>query len=143
MTDLKAQLDCVRGYSPAAATTDTTPIVSQIVDLEGSNGALIIVATGAQTDINATFDLKIEEGNDGALGDAANVALAQLVSGGEVTANPMTSYLNYADDNEVHTIGYIGNKRYLRVTITPAASHDSGNAFFTIVVAKGGLRKQS
>ena len=35
--------------------------------------------------------------------------------------------LDFADDNKAFKIGYIGPKRYVRVTITPA--NNTGNAF--------------
>jgi len=135
--DLYNELSAARGQSPAAAVTDTTAQVSQIVDLQGCNGALVAVLLGALADVDATFNLLVEHGDDSALADAATVAAAQLVG---LTSGSVTSWFTFAADDTVKTFGYIGNKRYLRYTITPVAN--SGNVFLASCVLKGGRSKQ-
>ena len=43
------------------------------------------------------------------------------------------------DDDEVRKIGYIGDKRYVRLTITPAAN--TGNADLSAIAVLAGVRK--
>lgn len=81
-----------------------------IIDLQGYEGALIICYSGALT-TDTVF--KLEHGNDSGLSDAADVPDSQLL-GSEPT-------LLAATDNEVATFGYIGDKRYLRVSTTAGA----------------------
>lgn len=75
-----------------------------IVDTQGYEEALIVVASGALS-VDTVFAL--EHGDAANLSDAADVPDAELV-GSEPT-------LLAATDNEIATFSYIGSKRYLRV----------------------------
>lgn len=121
-SDLHNNIYPKRGLSPAAAGTDNTPYVSQIVDTAGFDSVEFVILIGANTDVNATFAVLFEDGNDPGLSDNAAVDDAYLL-GTETLAG-----FQYDDDNEVRKIGYIGTKRYCRVTITPSGN-DSGNIF--------------
>jgi hypothetical protein len=122
MRDLHITVYPKRAISPVAAGTDNTPIVSQILDTQGFEAAELLINIGANTDANATFAVLIEHGDAANLSDAAAVPDAQLL-GTEALAG-----FQFDDDNEQRKIGYIGNKRYLRATITPSGN-DSGNIF--------------
>lgn len=123
MRDLCNDLDVKRGVSPAAATTDNTAYVSQIIDLADSEGALYVILTGGETDADATFTTLVESGNDSGLSDATATPDDQL-NGTEALA----SFL-FSDDNKVFKVGVrSGYKRYARVTVTPA-NNNSGNVF--------------
>lgn len=124
MRDLHNNIYPKRGLSPVAAGTDNTPYVSQIVDTLGFNAVEFIILIGANTDADATFAVLFEDGDAANLSDNAAVADADLL-GTEALAG-----FQFDDDNEVRKIGYIGNKRYCRVTITP-----SGNAAGNIFIA--------
>lgn len=119
--DIHNHLNFKRGISPAAAGTDNTAFVSQIVDTRGYGAVEFAILTGSLADADATFTVLVEDGDAANLSDAAAVADAELL-GLESQAS-----FTFADDDKVFKIGYIGNKRYVRVTITPAAN--SGNAF--------------
>lgn len=119
--DLHNNINFKRGISPAAAVADNTPLVSQIVDTLGFESAEFAILTGALADADATFTVLVEEGDAANLSDAAAVADADLL-GLEATAS-----FTFADDDKVFKIGYRGNKRYARVTVTPGAN--AGNAF--------------
>lgn len=119
--DLMNRLAPARGISPAAAVTDNTAQVSQIFDTQGMMGIAFLAIFGALADADATFTLLMEEGDEADLSDAAAVADAQLI-GTEALAS-----VDQDADNTVTKIGYIGSKRYVRATITPAGN--AGNAF--------------
>ncbi len=121
--DMINDLGIARGLSPAAATTDNTARVSEILDVQGKHAVGYIILIGANTDTNATFATLVEHGDLANLGDATAVDDADLVLT-EVSA----SFEADDDDNEVRKIGYRGNKRYVRVTVTPTGN-DSGNVF--------------
>lgn len=121
MRDLMNNLDCKRGISPAAAVADNTPFVSQIVDLQGSDSAMFVILSGALADPDATFTALVEHGEQANLSDATAVPDEGL-NGTEALAG-----FNFGADDKVFKIGYRGDKRYARVTITPA--NNTGNVF--------------
>lgn len=99
-----------------AATVDLTPVVSGIVDRQGFDSLTFAVITGTLADADATFTTLVEDGDDPALADAAAVADADLI-GTEALAS-----FTFAADQKAFKIGYIGGKRFARVTVTPAAN---------------------
>ncbi len=121
MRDLLNNIDLKRGILPAAAVTDNTAFVSQILDVRGLNSATFAILTGSLADADATFTVLVEEGDQANLADAAAVADDDLI-GTEALAS-----FTFADDNKVFKVGYRGGKRYVRVTVTP--SNNTGNAF--------------
>jgi hypothetical protein len=126
MRDLANSLAVRRAISPAAAAqTDNTPIVSQIVDLAGFSGAMFTISAGALADADATFTTLLEHG------DASNLSDAAAVPDSQLTGTEAAASFTFADDNVVKKLGYVGPKRYLRLTITPA--NNTGAAIFTAV----------
>lgn len=115
MKDLHNNIHVKRVISPVSVA-DTTAQVGQIIDRQGYNSLEYLIATGSIADADATFTILLEEGDDASLTDAAAVADADLL-GTEVLAA-----FQYDDDNEVRKLGYKGNKRYTRLTITPVAN---------------------
>lgn len=139
MRDLHNNIKASRALSPVAATTDNTAYVSQILDTAGFFSAEFIGITGSLADADATFTVLVEDGDDSALSDNAAVADVFLLGteAGTVTAGAAVTGAapGFADDNKTFKIGYIGPKRYVRVTITPAAN--SGNIFLAGVWIQG------
>lgn len=120
--DLHNNIHPLVGIAPVAARTDNTAIVSNIVDTAGYGSCEFVIVTGTNTDANATFAVLVEDGDQANLSDNAAVADTFLL-GTEALAG-----FTYADDAETRKIGYVGNKRYVRVTVTPSGN-DSGNIF--------------
>jgi len=116
MRDLHNNVQVKRAISPVNAGSGDTPIVSQIIDRLGYDTLEFVIATGSLADANATFTALVEESDDSALSGGTAVADADLL-GTEVTAS-----FAFGDDDEVRKIGYVGNKRYVRLTITPAGN---------------------
>jgi hypothetical protein len=115
MRDLYSNLTIRRAISPVSEA-GTTALVSQIIDRQGFDSLVFAIATGSIADADATFTVLVEAGDNSALSDAAAAADAEL-NGTEALAA-----FQFDDDNETRKIGYIGNKRYVRLTITPAAN---------------------
>jgi hypothetical protein len=132
MRDLANSIAVRRAISPAAATTDNTPFVSQIIDLAGFDKMMFVINAGALADADATFTTLVEHGDQANLSDAAAVPDSQL-TGTEAAAS-----LTFADDNAVKKIGYVGPKRYVRLTVTPA--NNTGNAFISAVALLSSAR---
>lgn len=130
LRDLHNNIDVKRGLSPVAAGTDNTPYVSEIVDTAGYGSVEFILQIGANTDADATFTVLFEDGNASNLSDNAAVADDYLL-GTEALAS-----FTFADDNKCRKIGYIGTKRYCRVTVTPA-NNGAGNIYMAGVWLRG------
>lgn len=134
MKDLHNNIHPRRGISPAAAVTNNTAFVSQIVDTQGHESCEFILLTGSIADVDATFTVLFEDGDAANLSDAAAVADTELL-GTEALATPL-----FSDDDSVFKIGYAGGKRYCRVTVTPAAN--TGNIFMNGVWILGNARSK-
>lgn len=133
MRDLHNDVKYSRAISPAAATTNNDPWVSQILDTANFANNELVIALGSLADSDATFTVLLEEGAQSNLSDNSAVADADMI-GTEATAS-----FQYDDDNETRKLGYKGTKRYIRATITPA--NNTGNAFCSAVWAQSGARK--
>lgn len=129
MRDLFNNVTPKRCISPAAAVTDNTPFVGQIVDRSGYGSLTYLINLGALADADATFTVLLEEGDQANLSDAAAVADADLIGTEALAA------FTFADDNGLRKLGYKGAKRYTRLTITPA--NNTGNAFVSAVALLG------
>lgn len=129
LLDLHNNIKCSRGISPAAATTDNTAFVSQICDTANFGSCEFVFIVGSIADADVSFTVLVEDGDNASLTDNAAVNDVFLL-GTEAGAAP-----GYADDNKVFKIGYIGPKRYVRVTITPA--NNTGNIFLAGVWVQG------
>ena len=112
MRDLHNNIHVARAISPVSVA-DNTAQVSQIIDRQGYQSLEFLIATGSVADADATFVVLVEDGDNSGLSDAASVTDANLL-GTEALAG-----FQYDDDNEVRKIGYIGDKRYVRLTVTP------------------------
>jgi hypothetical protein len=121
--------------APAAAVTDNTATVSSIIDCQGYDSVSLEIVTGTLTDADATFTTLLEEGDASNLSDAATVAEADMVSQNIGTAAMTAMSYNFADDGETRTVGYVGKKRYIRLTITPA--NNTGNHFVAGIARLG------
>jgi hypothetical protein len=130
--DLHNNILVSRGLSPVAATTDNTAYTSQIIDTANYAATEFIWAAGSIADADVTFTLLVEDGDVANLSDAAAVADAYLL-GTEASGAPLLG-----SDNATGKIGYIGPKRYVRVTITPA--NNTGNIFLSGVWVQAGPR---
>lgn len=127
----QANLLTVRPVIAPAANTDlgTTPLVGTVIDRVGYESLTYGIVTGTLSDANATYAVLLEESdvdNDG----FTAVADADMI-GTEAAAG-----FTYADDSETRKLGYIGNKRYTRLTITPTGA-DSGNSPIAAVAILG------
>jgi hypothetical protein len=130
MRDQSNNLHILNAISPIAARTNNTAIVSSIIDRRGYDSLTFGIAVGTNTDADATFTVLVEDGENSALSDAAAVSDDNLVG-----TEALASY-TFADDAESRKIGYVGGKRYVRLTITPAGN-DSGNIFLAALAILG------
>lgn len=120
--DIANNVTLKRALAPVAARTDNTAIVSEILDTRDFAGSFLAIQIGANTDTNVTFTVLLEES------DAANMSGATAVADVDMNGTELLAGFQFDDDNECRKLGYTGNRRYIRATITPAGN-DAGNIF--------------
>ena len=120
------------GLKPVIApvvVSDNTAQVGAIVDSAGYNSVTYAILTGTLADADATFTVLLEEGNAANLSDGGAVADVDLLG-----TEALASFI-FSDDGVARKLGYIGNKRYTRLTVTPAGN--SGSAPIAAVALLG------
>lgn len=129
--DFMNQIQTVALIPPTAALVNAnTPYVSSIIDTAGYEGVTFVLITGSNTDADATFTTLLEDGDDSALADHAAVSAANTIGTAALAS------FTFADDNKTRKIGYVGGKRYCRVTVTPV-NNDAGSVFLAGVAILG------
>ena len=100
----------------AVAVANNDAQVGAIIDTRGFNSLAFLLVTGVLVDSDATFVILIEDGDDSGLSDNAAVA--------DIFLEPVEATVNFdfGDDSVVRKIAYTGPKRYVRMTVTPAAN---------------------
>lgn len=127
--DITNILHVVPLFEPKAAVTDNTAIVSAIIDTRGYNGCMLSWVTGTNADTDATVTCLVEDG------DAANLSDNAAVDDKYLNGLETVASYTFADDVECRKIGYVGPKRYVRVTLTPA--NNTGNVFVAGIAVLG------
>ena len=113
--ELHNNISAVRVISPISQAGNTA-MVGAIMDMQGFSAAEFLITLGTITTAGTTYTALLEEGAVANLSDAAAVADADLLG-----TEALASFV----DSEVNTtkkLGYKGNKRYIRLTMTPAGN---------------------
>lgn len=126
--DLHNNLDFKRAISPVSVA-DNTAQVSQIIDRQGYGSLEFVIATGSLADADATFAVLVEHG------DVANLSDAVAAPDDDLLGTEALAGFIFSDDDKVRKIGYRGIKRYVRLTITPAANASA--ALLTAIAVLG------
>ncbi len=131
MRDIASNIVIRPCIAPAAnSNLGTTPLVGAIIDRLGYESLAYAIQTGTLSDVDATYTVLLEES------DAANMDAANAVADADLIGTEAAAGFTFANDGVVRKLGYIGNKRYTRLTITPAAA-DSGNSPIAAVAILG------
>lgn len=134
MRDQMNELHFVMALAPVAtALAADTAQVCAIIDRQGYQSLTYLIQTGTLADANATFAVTMEHGDDSGLSDTAAVASTDLVG-----TLALASF-QFDDDSEPRKIGYVGAKRYTRLTITPTGN--SGAAPMSVTAVLGNPSK--
>lgn len=136
MRSLLEHVDLKVAIVPQTATNDDTAIVGEIIDRRNFEALLFAIILGTLTDANATFAVTMEHGDAANLSDTEAVAAADL-DGATASATALANAaFTFAADKLCRKIGYVGNKRYVRLTITPTGNN-SGAAPVSAVAILG------
>ena len=128
MKDLHNNIECRRSIS-SHQVSDNTAAVGQIIDGINAEAIEYVINVGTLADADATFTVLLEDGDDSALSDNAAVVDGFLL-GTEALAS-----FTFAADDTVRKLGYIGPKRYTRLTITPASNTGAADIGAVAIVA--------
>jgi hypothetical protein len=130
MRDLANNI-AVRPVIAPAANTDlgTTPLVGTVIDSLGFESLVYAISLGTLSDADATYAVLLEESDASGSGYTA-------VADDDMVGTEAEAGFTFADDGEARKLGYIGNKRYTRLTITPTGA-DSGNSPISAVAILG------
>lgn len=139
MRDLMNSIHTARAISPVSVA-DNTAQVSQIIDLQGYDGCTFVILTGSLADADVTFTALVEEGDAANLSDAAAVADADLIGATATLTPEQAASFQFDDDNETRKVGYLGNKRYVRLTITPSNNASAALISAVAVLAHASLQ---
>lgn len=135
MRDMLNQIHPLVAIAPAAAAiADNTAQVSAIIDRQGYDSLTFLIVTGTLADLDATFAVTMDHG------DVANLSDAAAVSATDLVGTLALAGFNFADDAETRKIGYVGAKRYVRLTITP--SNNTGAAPMAAIALLGNPARQ-
>lgn len=128
MKDLANVITPKRVLSPVSTDADTA-LVGEIIDKKGFESVTYVIATGSIGDANATFTVLLEES------DSSNMASASAVADADLIGTEALAAFQYDDDNETRKLGYIGSKRYTRLTITPSGNSGTPSGALLSAVA--------
>lgn len=134
MRDIVSNIQLRRAISPQSSANDTA-VVSSIIDRQGFDSLGFLIAIGSIGDADATFTVLVEHGSAANLADAAAVPDDQLVTQTVGTAPEAAAGFTFAADDQVRKIGYVGDRRYVRLTITPLNNSGTPSAAFLAAVA--------
>ena len=143
MKDNYNNIDIVQAVAPVTVLNDTVPAAKEI-DLAGGMSAVIEVSCGAKgAGDTGTIALKVEHADDDGTGSAGSYASVEgkdmlgvtpvsgvvlTLPGGAVAAN-------------VYKYGYVGGKRFIKLTLTESDSNATGT-IIGINVIKGHLENR-
>lgn len=124
--DIHNELTQTTSMGPVAIVSDTTT-AGAIIDTQGFAALEYVIASGVITD--GAYAILVEDGNDSGLSDAAAVSDTFL------TNTEASAGFALTDDNTVKSIGYVGHKRYVRLSIVSTATSSGG--LFSVVATQG------
>lgn len=134
MKDLVNNIHPARCIAPVSVA-DNTAQVGQIIDRQGYGSVSYLILAGSLADADVTFTVLLEEG------DAANLSDAVAVADRDLIGTELLAGFQFDDDNEPRKLGYKGNKRYTRLTITPV--NNASAALVSAVAVLGHPENQS
>lgn len=127
MKDLMNRVNPRRAIAPQVVTNSNAAVVGAIIDRQNFESLTYVVALGA-LGAGTSGVVTMEHGDDPALADTAPVAATDLIG-----TLALASFVA-ADANATKKVGYIGSKRYSRITITPAGNGAASMAFAVAAV---------
>ncbi len=117
----------------ATALADNSAQVGLIIDKQGYDAVTYAIMTGTLVDADATFTTLLEES------DASNMAGATTVQAKDLLGTLALASFLFSDDAKCFKVGYIGSKRYTRLTVTPANNTGAAPIVAMAILGAAGL----
>ena len=136
MKDLYNHIEFVQAIKPVLVLDNTVPAAAT-VDLAGFNSAVIELSVGLKSADAGTITLKAEHSDATSF---ANVAAADIQ--GATPAEGVIYTIDADSDDSTSRIvkfGYVGGKRYLKLTIAEVGANANGVILGVTVVKGHGL----
>lgn len=134
--DIFSLTKAVAAVTPRRLTDDTV-VTGATIDRSGFDSLEFVIATGTLADAGASFAVTVEHDNDSAMGIASNPAASELVG------TPAGASFTEASDGVIRRIGYIGDKRYVRIKITPTGNASSADVAAVAILGHPRLLPQT
>jgi hypothetical protein len=106
----------------AAAVADNTPIVGNWIDRSGFESLTFGIITGNLVSTAGTFAVLVEDANAADQSDHAAVPATGLLSSSYGVDPETAASFTFANDNVATKIGYVGDKQFVRLTVTPTGN---------------------
>lgn len=137
--DLHNTLTYINALPPDANNNlGTTALTTSIIDMKDYVGLEFVIAAGDLTDADAVYAVQMLHGdavNDEAapttITDEAAVDDSDLLPAG--TGQEAAIGFNFDNDDVIRKLGYVGTKRFVRLTVTPTTAANSGDTDLGII----------
>ena len=124
--DIHNDLTQTASMGPVAIATNTTT-AGAIIDTQGFAALEFVISSGVITD--GAYAILMQDGDDSGLSDAADVADTFMTNTEASVAFALT------DDATVKSIGYVGHKRYVQLSIVSTGTSSGG--LFAVTAIQG------
>lgn len=118
MRDMKNNI-AFRSVITPRVVSDNTASVGAVIDRLGFESVTYTIQTGTLADADATFAVLLEES------DASDMTGGNAVADADMLGTEAAAGFQFDDDGETRLLGYVGHKRYTRLTITPTGNSGS------------------
>lgn len=123
MAQFDTRNDAEYGLALSATLSGTSASAGNWIDMQGWESVTFSVSTGTVTDAGTAsgFSFEVQESDTTAAADATAVADADLIG----LESALTVTADTDDNKLIGSIGYRGNKRYVRVVATGTTGTDA------------------
>lgn len=142
MKDSYNHLVPVQAVVPVRVRDDAVPAAAEI-DLADFNSALIVISCGDKVaGDTGTIDVALTHADDdgtGSSGDYADVTSADVLGPEAVTSGVIKSLASGAVAAAIYKVGYVGGKRFIKITVTETDGNAIGTMMSINVIKSHGL----
>lgn len=142
--DLKHNIKVVPAIVPAVRTTDNTPAAIDTLGYKGATVCTHVGAGGITFDASNKIEFKLTHSDDNSTYDAVAAADVLMPVGetlGDGGVIRSFTAAKAAADTEVHSVGYRGKKRYIKLLSDFTGTHGTGTAMAADVILSNPISK--